>query len=136
MARERIELNALVVAPPPRAITEDVTAAFDVEEDVDGEGKKSVCRPVLMKKSAENAMARLTNLVLNCSLFDTAVLTPRIFCEILENADWMIPRPRRELIDAILSLSSKLPPASLVLVIDSRVLVVGVGGVGQIADGP
>ena len=92
MVRERIELNALVVAPPPRAITEDVTPAFDVEEDGEEAENKSVCRPVLIKKRAENAMARLTNLVLNCSLFDTAVLTPRIFCVILENADWMIPR--------------------------------------------
>ena len=98
MARDRMELSMLdleakalllaVADPPPRATTDEAVDTAAVDDA--GVVNKSDCRPVLMKKRAENAMARLTNVFLNCSRLDA--LLPRILCEILVSVDFTLPR--------------------------------------------
>mmetsp|Transcript_12712 Transcript_12712/g.27439 ORF Transcript_12712/g.27439 Transcript_12712/m.27439 type:complete len:385 (-) Transcript_12712:360-1514(-) len=80
------------VAAPPRATTDEADSA-ECENDGDGrpEVNKSACRPVLMKKRAENATARLANFFLNCSRFE-ALPFPSILREILFSVDFSLPR--------------------------------------------
>mmetsp|Transcript_18326 Transcript_18326/g.32759 ORF Transcript_18326/g.32759 Transcript_18326/m.32759 type:complete len:338 (-) Transcript_18326:85-1098(-) len=105
-----------VVVPPPRAITDEADAAEPAIDDGDccWESNKSACRPVLMKKRAENAMARLANFFLNCSRFDDALL-PRILCDIWYSVDFTLSRM---FIDGFLS-----PLLVVSALIDSRVLL-------------
>jgi len=122
LARDMMELSMpdledVAVTPPPRVATTDEADMAEEAEPCapDAEKSKSACLPVEMKKRAENAMARLTNLFLNCSLLD--ILLPRILCDILVNVDRTLPRMLfGPLILSLLLLSA------LLLVIDNIVV--------------
>lgn len=102
-------------APPPRvATTDEAETAEEAAGAPDAEKSKSACLPVEMKKRVENAMARLTNFFLNCSLFDILFFAPRIFCEIWLNFD-------RTLLRMFVLLFG--PLLALLLVIDNIVVV-------------
>lgn len=87
MALEMMELSmpdfdaraVSLLAEPPRATTDEAVAAADEAADSCEVNRSAwLPLPVEMKKSAENAMARVTNFFLNCSLFDTPSPLPRI----------------------------------------------------------
>lgn len=102
-------LLAVALDPPPRATTDEAVDTAAVDDA--GVENNSLCCPVLMKKRAENAMARLTNVFLNCSRLDA--LLPRILCEILVRVDFTLPR----------MLDDWLSPLLLDILMDSCVLL-------------
>lgn len=104
LAREMMDLSMpdledVAVAPPPRVATTDGAEEAVLGEEAP-EKSKSACLPVETKKRVENAMARLTNFFLNCSLFD--ILFPRILFETLLNVDRTLPRIDGPLLFALL----------------------------------